>query len=159
MDKVVGTLRKALTEMERRYQIFSQLGIRNMDGYRVRREADPSMEHLPYLVIIIDELADLMMTTPDEVESVIVRLAQMARATGIHLIIATQRPSVDVLTGLIRPISRPASPSWLRRRSTAASSSTCPARSGCWQGRHAFPGPRCRQAGARAGHLGGRPRH
>jgi S-DNA-T family DNA segregation ATPase FtsK/SpoIIIE len=102
MDKVVGTLRKALAEMERRYQIFSQLGVRNMDGYRVRRETDPSMEHLPYLVIIIDELADLMMTTPDEVESVIVRLAQMARATGIHLIIATQRPSVDVLTGLIK---------------------------------------------------------
>ncbi|MFN8516794.1 MAG: DNA translocase FtsK 4TM domain-containing protein [Chloroflexia bacterium] len=102
MDKVVGTLRKALTEMERRYQLFSQLGVRNMDGYRARRETDPSMEHLPYLVIIIDELADLMMTTPDEVESVIVRLAQMARATGIHLIIATQRPSVDVLTGLIK---------------------------------------------------------
>ena len=102
MDKVVGTLRKALAEMERRYQLFSQLGVRNMDGYRVKRELDPTMEHLPYLVIIIDELADLMMTTPDEVESVIVRLAQMARATGIHLIIATQRPSVDVLTGLIK---------------------------------------------------------
>jgi S-DNA-T family DNA segregation ATPase FtsK/SpoIIIE len=102
MDKVVGTLRKALAEMERRYQLFSQLGVRNMDGYRARRETEPTMEHLPYLVIIIDELADLMMTTPDEVESVIVRLAQMARATGIHLIIATQRPSVDVLTGLIK---------------------------------------------------------
>jgi S-DNA-T family DNA segregation ATPase FtsK/SpoIIIE len=102
MDKVVGTLRKALSEMERRYQLFSSLGIRNMDGYRAKREITPSMEHLPYIVIIIDELADLMMTAPDEVESVIVRLAQMARATGIHLIIATQRPSVDVLTGLIR---------------------------------------------------------
>jgi DNA segregation ATPase FtsK/SpoIIIE, S-DNA-T family len=102
MDKVVGTLRKALAEMERRYQLFSQLGVRNMDGYRARRETEPTMEHLPYIVVIIDELADLMMTTPDEVESVIVRLAQMARATGIHLIIATQRPSVDVLTGLIK---------------------------------------------------------
>jgi len=102
MDKVVGTLRKALSEMERRYMMFSNLSVRNIDGYNARRETDPSMENLPYLVIIIDELADLMMTAPDEVESVIVRLAQMARATGIHLIIATQRPSVDVLTGLIK---------------------------------------------------------
>jgi S-DNA-T family DNA segregation ATPase FtsK/SpoIIIE len=102
MDKVVGTLRKALSEMERRYQIFSQLGVRNIDGYYAKREIDPLMENLPYLVVIIDELADLMMTVPDEVESVIVRLAQMARATGIHLIIATQRPSVDVITGLIK---------------------------------------------------------
>ena len=102
MDKVVGTLRKALAEMERRYMMFSNLSVRNIDGYNARRETDPSMENLPYLVVIIDELADLMMTAPDEVESVIVRLAQMARATGIHLIIATQRPSVDVLTGLIK---------------------------------------------------------
>ena len=102
MDKVVGTLRKALLEMERRYMLFSNLSVRNIDGYNARRETDPLMENLPYLVIIIDELADLMMTAPDEVESVIVRLAQMARATGIHLIIATQRPSVDVLTGLIK---------------------------------------------------------
>ncbi len=102
MDKVVGTLRKALAEMERRYMMFSNLSVRNIDGYNTKRELDPAMENLPYLVIIIDELADLMMTAPDEVESVIVRLAQMARATGIHLIIATQRPSVDVLTGLIK---------------------------------------------------------
>lgn len=102
MDKVVGTLRKALSEMERRYQLFSRLSVRNIDGYNAKREIDPALENLPYLVIIIDELADLMMTAPDEVESVIVRLAQMARATGIHLIIATQRPSVDVLTGLIK---------------------------------------------------------
>ncbi|MGN6562749.1 MAG: DNA translocase FtsK 4TM domain-containing protein [Thermomicrobiales bacterium] len=102
MDKVVGTLRKALSEMERRYTIFSKLAVRNIDGYRAKRELDPALENLPYLVIIIDELADLMMTAPDEVETVIVRLAQMARATGIHLIIATQRPSVDVLTGLIK---------------------------------------------------------
>ncbi|HET8626593.1 MAG TPA: DNA translocase FtsK 4TM domain-containing protein [Thermomicrobiales bacterium] len=102
MDKVVGTLRKALSEMERRYQLFSKLQVRNIDGYQARRALDPSLENLPYLVIIIDELADLMMTAPDEVETVLVRLAQMARATGIHLIIATQRPSVDVLTGLIK---------------------------------------------------------
>src|SRR5687767_14288590 len=63
---------------------------------------EASAEHLPYLVVIIDELADLMMTAPDEVETLLVRLAQMARATGIHLIVATQRPSVDVITGLIK---------------------------------------------------------
>ncbi|HEX5506353.1 MAG TPA: DNA translocase FtsK 4TM domain-containing protein [Thermomicrobiales bacterium] len=102
MDKVVGTLRKALSEMERRYQLFSKLQVRNIDGYQARRALDPALEQLPYLVIIIDELADLMMTAPDEIETVLVRLAQMARATGIHLIIATQRPSVDVLTGLIK---------------------------------------------------------
>ncbi len=103
MDKVVGTLRKALDEMERRYSVFSKLAVRNLEGYHHRRETiDPSLENLPYLVIIIDELADLMMTAPDEVETILVRLAQKARATGIHLIIATQRPSVDVLTGLIK---------------------------------------------------------
>jgi S-DNA-T family DNA segregation ATPase FtsK/SpoIIIE len=102
MDKVVGALRLVLQEMERRYQVFSSLGVRNIDGYNLRREDDPSLERLPYLVVIIDELADLMMTTPEEVESLLVRLAQMARATGIHLLIATQRPSVDVLTGLIK---------------------------------------------------------
>ena len=102
MDKVVPALRAVLREMERRYQTFSRLGVRNIDGYELRRSTDPTMEKLPYLVVIIDELADLMMTTPDEVETLLVRLAQMARATGIHLLIATQRPSVDVLTGLIK---------------------------------------------------------
>jgi S-DNA-T family DNA segregation ATPase FtsK/SpoIIIE len=99
---VVGALRRLLQEMERRYQLFSKLGVRNLDGYRLRRDEDPSLESLPYLVVVIDELADLMLTTPDEVETLLVRLAQMARATGIHLLIATQRPSVDVLTGLIK---------------------------------------------------------
>lgn len=102
MDKVVAALRMVLREMERRYQLFADLGVRNIDGYNMRREDDPSLEHLPYLVVIIDELADLMMTTPEEVETLLARLCQMARATGIHLIIATQRPSVDVLTGLIK---------------------------------------------------------
>lgn len=102
MGLVVGALRRVLQEMERRYELFAQLGVRNLDGYRLRREDDPSLEPLPYLVVIIDELADLMLTTPDEVETLLVRLAQMARATGIHLLIATQRPSVDVLTGLIK---------------------------------------------------------
>ncbi|HEX2280256.1 MAG TPA: DNA translocase FtsK 4TM domain-containing protein, partial [Thermomicrobiales bacterium] len=96
MDKVVGALRMVLREMERRYQLFARLGVRNIDGYNLRREDEPQLDKMPYLVVIIDELADLMMTTPEEVETLLVRLAQMARATGIHLLIATQRPSVDV---------------------------------------------------------------
>ncbi|TVR70842.1 MAG: DNA translocase FtsK [Sphaerobacteraceae bacterium] len=102
MDKVVSALKMVLREMEDRYQRFSSLGVRNIDGYNLKREDDPSLEKMPYLVVIIDELADLMMTAPDEVETLLVRLAQMARATGIHLLIATQRPSVDVITGLIK---------------------------------------------------------
>jgi S-DNA-T family DNA segregation ATPase FtsK/SpoIIIE len=102
MDKVVGALRLTLREMERRYTLFSKLGVRNLDGYRMKMADEAGAEPLPYLAVIIDELADLMMTAPDDVETLLVRLAQMARATGIHLIIATQRPSVDVLTGLIK---------------------------------------------------------
>lgn len=102
MDKVVGALRLVLREMERRYSLFNRLGVRNIDGYRMKVADEVGAEKLPYLVVIIDELADLMMTAPEEVETLLVRLAQMARATGIHLIIATQRPSVDVLTGLIK---------------------------------------------------------
>ena len=102
MDKVVGALRLALQEMERRYTLFSKMGVRNIDGYRMKIADEPGQEQIPYLVVIIDELADLMMTAPDDVETVLCRLAQMGRAAGIHLIIATQRPSVDVLTGLIK---------------------------------------------------------
>jgi S-DNA-T family DNA segregation ATPase FtsK/SpoIIIE len=91
-----------LKEMNRRYELFKSLGVRNIDGYRKKMGDDPDAEKIPYLVVIIDELADLMMTTPDEVETLLARLTQMARATGIHLIIATQRPSVNVLTGLIK---------------------------------------------------------
>jgi S-DNA-T family DNA segregation ATPase FtsK/SpoIIIE len=99
---VVPTLKWATREMERRYKIFAKHGFRNIDSYKqaARRRAD--LEPMPYIVVIIDELADLMMMAPDEVETLICRLAQMARATGIHLIIATQRPSVDVVTGLIK---------------------------------------------------------
>ncbi len=102
LERVVPTLKWATREMERRYKIFAKHGFRNIDGYKAaaRRRAD--LEPLPYIVIIVDELADLMMMAPDEVETLICRLAQMARATGIHLIIATQRPSVDVVTGLIK---------------------------------------------------------
>ncbi|MBK9711923.1 MAG: DNA translocase FtsK [Kouleothrix sp.] len=102
LERVVPTLKWATREMERRYKIFAKYGFRNIDSYKqaARRRAD--LEPMPYIVIIIDELADLMMMAPDEVETLICRLAQMARATGIHLIIATQRPSVDVVTGLIK---------------------------------------------------------
>ncbi len=99
MDKVVGALRLVLQEMERRYTLFSKMGVRNLDGYRMKVADEAGAEEIPYLVVIIDELADLMMTAPDDVETVLCRLAQMGRAAGIHLIIATQRPSVDVLTG------------------------------------------------------------
>ena len=102
MDKVVSALRMVLREMNRRYELFKKIGVRNLDGYRMRVADEPDAEKLPDLVVIIDELADLMMTTPDEVETLLARLTQMARATGIHLIIATQRPSVNVLTGLIK---------------------------------------------------------
>src|SRR3989442_428432 len=107
VDKVVGLLKIAIHEMEKRYRTFSQLGVRNLDGYRKLRaeriaRGDMTLKNLPAIVIIIDELADLMMAAPEEVEGLICRLAQLARATGIHLVIATQRPSVDVITGLIK---------------------------------------------------------
>ncbi len=99
MDKVVGTLQAVIHEMEARYRKFAAIAVRNIDGYnRSPRAADK----LPYWVVIIDELADLMMAAPFEVERQICRLAQLARATGIHLVVATQRPSVDVITGLIK---------------------------------------------------------
>jgi S-DNA-T family DNA segregation ATPase FtsK/SpoIIIE len=99
--------------MERRYKLFAkgQRGkdgiskvFRNIEQYRtfVKENPDSGMEHLPYIVIMIDELADLMLTAPEEVETSLCRLAQLARATGIHLVVATQRPSVDVVTGLIK---------------------------------------------------------
>jgi S-DNA-T family DNA segregation ATPase FtsK/SpoIIIE len=102
MDKVVGLLRKSVLEMERRYDLLQRLGVRNLDGYLKRCDQEPRLERMPYMLLIVDELADLMMTAPDEVEGLLCRLAQMGRATGIHLILATQRPSVDVVTGLIK---------------------------------------------------------
>ncbi|GCF06862.1 hypothetical protein KDI_04260 [Dictyobacter arantiisoli] len=107
VEKVVSLLKNGISEMERRYRLFSQLGVRNLDGYRRLRaqklaQGDTSLNNLPAIVIIIDELADLMMAAPEEVEGMICRLAQLARATGIHLVVATQRPSVDVITGLIK---------------------------------------------------------
>lgn len=101
MERVVGSLQWVTREMDERYRKFAKAGTRNIVDYnaRIGKEAD---KKLPYLIVIIDELADLMMLAPDETERTITRLAQMARATGIHLIIATQRPSVDVVTGLIK---------------------------------------------------------
>jgi S-DNA-T family DNA segregation ATPase FtsK/SpoIIIE len=100
LDKVVRALQWVTREMDARYWRFAQAGARNIDDHNQRAET-PS-ERLPYIVVLIDELADLMITSPDETERTITRLAQMARATGIHLVIATQRPSVDVVTGLIK---------------------------------------------------------
>jgi S-DNA-T family DNA segregation ATPase FtsK/SpoIIIE len=97
-DKVVSTLRAVINEMENRYKRFGSLKVRNIQAYNEKFPDDP----LPYWVVIVDELADLMLSASFEVETQLVRLAQLARATGIHLIIATQRPSVDVITGLIK---------------------------------------------------------
>ncbi|HET7011504.1 MAG TPA: DNA translocase FtsK 4TM domain-containing protein [Anaerolineales bacterium] len=101
LDRVVGALQWVSREMDERYRKFSRDGVRNIDEYNRRMDA-AGMARLPFLVVVIDELADLMMLAPDETERVITRLAQLARATGIHLVIATQRPSVDVVTGLIK---------------------------------------------------------
>ncbi len=102
MDRVIGTLQWALREMDNRYKLFSGVGARNITEYNKKRQRDAASHKLPYIVIVIDELADLMMLAPEDTERSITRLAQMARATGIHMVIATQRPSVDVVTGLIK---------------------------------------------------------
>ena len=100
--KAAGSLHWAVTEMERRFALIEDVGMRDIKGYNEITKNDPDREYLPQIVIIIDELADLMMTAPDDVEESICRLAQKARAAGMHLIIGTQRPSVDVITGLIK---------------------------------------------------------
>lgn len=105
--KAAQALQKVVSEMERRYELFSHTGTRNIEGYndhitRLNQENEAIQPHLPYIVVIVDELADLMMVASNDVEDAITRLAQMARAAGIHLIIATQRPSVDVITGVIK---------------------------------------------------------
>jgi len=101
LEQVVGALTWAMHEMEERYKRFAKLGVRNLTTYN-QAMAKQRGEQLPYVVIVIDELADLMMSAPEAIERLICRIAQMARATGIHLVIATQRPSVDVVTGLIK---------------------------------------------------------
>ncbi|MBP7694315.1 MAG: DNA translocase FtsK, partial [Anaerolineales bacterium] len=102
LTRILGVLRWTVREMERRYKLFETHGARNLDTYHEKIGKAPDGERLPRIVVFIDELADLMMQAPDETERMIVRLAQMARATGIHLAVATQRPSTDVVTGLIK---------------------------------------------------------
>src|SRR5262249_4904255 len=121
MQQAANALRWCIAEMERRYQLMAALGVRNISGYNRKLQQakesgkpilDPlvtdadikaeELEELPYIVIIIDELADMMMVIGKKVEQLIARLAQKARAAGLHLIVATQRPSVDVVTGLIK---------------------------------------------------------
>jgi S-DNA-T family DNA segregation ATPase FtsK/SpoIIIE len=101
MDRVIGTLQWALREMDNRYKLFADIGARNISEYN-KKINHSTQTKLPYIVIVVDELADLMMLAPEDTERSITRLAQMARATGIHVVIATQRPSVDVVTGLIK---------------------------------------------------------
>lgn len=98
VDKVLSSLKWAMSEMDRRYKLFASVGVRNIEGYNELA----GFQALPCLVIVIDEMADVMMFAPVEVEDAICRLAQMSRATGIHLVLSTQRPSVDVITGLIK---------------------------------------------------------
>ena len=97
-EKVISALRWVLSEMDRRYKLFAQAGVRNMDGYNEMS----GFQALPYIIIVIDELADIMFYSPVEVEDAVTRIAQMSRATGIHMVLSTQRPSVDVITGLIK---------------------------------------------------------
>ncbi|MEK7518201.1 MAG: DNA translocase FtsK [Patescibacteria group bacterium] len=98
VEKILASLKWAMDEMDRRYKTFAERGVRNVDSYN----EFSGFQSLPYIVIFVDELADLMAFAPVEVEDAIARLAQMARATGIHLVVSTQRPSVDVITGLIK---------------------------------------------------------
>ena len=100
--KAAGALNSAVNEMEKRFELIEEVGVRNITGYNEVTKNDPDKPYMPRLVIIIDEFADLMMTAKDEVETAVVRIAQKARAAGIHLIVGTQRPSVDVITGLIK---------------------------------------------------------
>ncbi len=101
-NKAAGALSWAVKEMLKRYRMFSENNVRDISGYNELVSMDPEKGKMPHVVIFVDELADLMMATPKEVEDSICRLAQMARAAGMHLVIATQRPSVDVITGLIK---------------------------------------------------------
>ncbi len=97
-EKVISALRWVMAEMDRRYKLFSSAGVRNIDAYNEMS----GFQALPFIVLFIDELADIMLFSPVEVEDAVTRIAQMSRATGIHMVLATQRPSVDVITGLIK---------------------------------------------------------
>ena len=157
--KAVVALKWAVREMEERYKKMSKLGVRNIEGYNVRlaeaktkgeklsrtvhtgydkdsgeaiyEREELELEPLPFIVVIVDEMADLMMVAGKDIEGAVQRLAQMARAGGIHVILATQRPSVDVITGTIKANFPPAFPSRSPQRSTAAPSSASRAPSSC----------------------------
>ena len=101
-ENSVAILNSAIVEMERRFQVFADARVRNIEEYHIKQKSDSTIEKVPYIVVLIDELADLMMTSGRGIEEPITRLAQKARAVGIHLVVATQRPSVDVITGLIK---------------------------------------------------------
>ena len=101
IDRMLGVLRWALAEMDRRYRLLEEARVRDLDAYNLKQRRK-KLPILPRIVVLVDELADLMMSAPEQTENSIVRLAQMARATGIHLVVATQRPSTDVVTGLIK---------------------------------------------------------
>ncbi len=97
-DDMISALRWILSEMDRRYKLFAQAGARNIEGYNEMS----GFQALPYIVLVVDELADIMLFSPVEVEDAVTRIAQMSRATGIHMVLSTQRPSVDIITGLIK---------------------------------------------------------
>ncbi len=100
--KTINALQWLVREMERRFEIFAEVPARNLGSYNINKSIVTSGLQLPYIVFVVDELADLMAAKGREIEAGVVRLAQMARATGIHLVLATQRPSVEVITGLIK---------------------------------------------------------
>jgi S-DNA-T family DNA segregation ATPase FtsK/SpoIIIE len=102
LERIVGVLRWCTAEMDRRYKLLEEARARDLDSYNKKARRRPGAEKLPRIVVLLDELADLMMMAPDQTERTLVRLAQMARATGIHLVVATQRPSTDIVTGLIK---------------------------------------------------------
>jgi S-DNA-T family DNA segregation ATPase FtsK/SpoIIIE len=102
VTRILGVLRWVVTEMEHRYKLLEAAKARDIDAYNLQRQRRKDTPTLPRIIVLIDELADLMMSAPDQTEHNLVRLAQMARATGIHLVVATQRPSTDVVTGLIK---------------------------------------------------------
>jgi S-DNA-T family DNA segregation ATPase FtsK/SpoIIIE len=102
VERILGVLRWVVAEMDRRYKLLEAARARNLETFNRRLQRKKDGEALPYIVVLIDELADLMMSAPDQTEHNLVRLAQMARAVGIHLVVATQRPSTDVVTGLIK---------------------------------------------------------
>jgi S-DNA-T family DNA segregation ATPase FtsK/SpoIIIE len=102
IQRILGVLRWVVVEMDRRYKLLEEMHARNIDSYNRKARRHKGVEPLPRIVVLLDELADLMMTAPDQTEPILIRLAQLARATGIHLVVATQRPSTDVVTGLIK---------------------------------------------------------